>query len=105
VWGDWAAAVTASAGVGLWCLHVALCTRRTLCGAHCLCLCWLTGCCCFRAGLDPDSEKLLREFDQVVYISCNPQTLAQNLNAVADTHDIERFAVFDQVREGTRHCV
>ena len=41
-------------------------------------------------------------FDQVVYISCNPQTLAQNLTAVADTHDIERFAVFDQV-SGTRH--
>lgn len=53
---------------------------------------------CCRAGLDPDTEQLLREFDQVVYISCNPETLAKNLNAVADTHDIERFAVFDQVR-------
>jgi hypothetical protein len=53
--------------------------------------------CCRRAGLDPDTEQLLREFDQVVYISCNPETLAKNLNAVADTHDIERFAVFDQV--------
>jgi tRNA (uracil-5-)-methyltransferase len=51
-----------------------------------------------RAGLDPDTEQLLREFDQVVYISCNPETLAKNLNAVADTHDIARFAVFDQVR-------
>jgi hypothetical protein len=55
-------------------------------------LCWC------RAGLDPDTEQLLREFDQVVYISCNPETLAKNLNAVADTHEIERFAVFDQVR-------
>jgi tRNA (uracil-5-)-methyltransferase len=56
---------------------------------------------CCRAGLDPDTEQLLREFDQVVYISCNPETLAKNLNAVADTHDIERFAVFDQVKRGT----
>lgn len=49
-----------------------------------------------RAGLDPDTEKLLREFDQVVYISCNPETLAKNLAAVSDTHEIKRFAVFDQ---------
>lgn len=41
----------------------------------------------------------MREFDSVVYISCNPETLAKNLNAVADTHDIKRFAVFDQVGE------
>lgn len=36
----------------------------------------------------------------MVYISCNPETLAKNLNAVADTHDIARFAVFDQVGLG-----
>jgi hypothetical protein len=59
---------------------------------------------CCRAGLDPDTEQLLREFDQVVYISCNPETLAKNLTAVADTHDIQRFAVFDQVRPGTSAC-
>lgn len=52
-----------------------------------------------RAGLDPATEQLMREFDSVVYISCNPETLAKNLNAVADTHDIKRFAVFDQVGE------
>lgn len=56
----------------------------------------LLSCAC-RAGLDPDTEKLLREFDQVVYISCNPETLAKNLAAVSDTHEIKRFAVFDQV--------
>jgi tRNA (uracil-5-)-methyltransferase len=50
-----------------------------------------------RAGLDPDTEALLREFEQVLYISCNPETLASNLRAVADTHAIARFAVFDQV--------
>lgn len=60
--------------------------------------------CCCRAGLDPDTEQLLREFDQVMYISCNPETLAKNLTAVADTHDIQRFAVFDQVRQGACAC-
>eukprot|EP00878_Enallax_costatus_P025245 GHUV01027004.1.p1 GENE.GHUV01027004.1~~GHUV01027004.1.p1 ORF type:complete len:129 (-),score=10.14 GHUV01027004.1:132-518(-) len=34
----------------------------------------------------------LQEFRQVVYISCNPETLAKNLRSVTDTHDIVRFA-------------
>ena len=33
---------------------------------------------------------------QVVYISCNPETLAKNLRSVAHSHDIVRMAVFDQ---------
>lgn len=49
-----------------------------------------------RAGLDPATEQLLQDFTQVVYISCNPETLAKNLHSVADSHDIVRFAVFDQ---------
>eukprot|EP00879_Flechtneria_rotunda_P028605 GHRR01030781.1.p1 GENE.GHRR01030781.1~~GHRR01030781.1.p1 ORF type:complete len:125 (-),score=17.25 GHRR01030781.1:82-456(-) len=49
-----------------------------------------------RAGLDPETEQLLQDFKQVVYISCNPETLAKNLKSVRDTHDIVRFAVFDQ---------
>eukprot|EP00803_Ostreobium_quekettii_P008216 evm.model.scf_449.2 EVM.evm.TU.scf_449.2 scf_449:7180-13202(+) len=49
-----------------------------------------------RAGLDKDTEKLLHEFDSIVYISCNPATLRDNLETVKETHDISRFAVFDQ---------
>ncbi|KAL6766526.1 TMU1 [Auxenochlorella protothecoides x Auxenochlorella symbiontica] len=49
-----------------------------------------------RAGLDPDTLQLLHEFDNVIYISCNPETLHANLVAVKDTFDIVEYAVFDQ---------
>ncbi len=38
----------------------------------------------------------LQEFDNIVYISCNPETLAANLRSIASTHSIQRFAAFDQ---------
>lgn len=57
-----------------------------------------------RAGLDPATCKLLAEFDRVVYISCNPETLHANLQGIAGvTHDIQRFAAFDQF-PFTHHC-
>ena len=31
-----------------------------------------------------------------LYISCNPETLAQNIAQLHDTHRIERCALFDQ---------
>lgn len=40
--------------------------------------------------------QLLRAFERVVYISCNPETLAANLASVADSHEIHKMAVFDQ---------
>lgn len=49
-----------------------------------------------RAGLDPDSVELVRRFEQIIYISCNPQTLVENLTALATTHKIAEFALFDQ---------
>ncbi|MCK9467988.1 MAG: tRNA (uridine(54)-C5)-methyltransferase TrmA [Porticoccaceae bacterium] len=49
-----------------------------------------------RAGLDPNTLELARRFKQILYISCNPLTLRDNLTALADTHRIEKFAVFDQ---------
>jgi tRNA (uracil-5-)-methyltransferase len=49
-----------------------------------------------RAGLDENTLDLVRAFDRIVYISCNPATLLANLEALADSHRIERFAVFDQ---------
>jgi tRNA (uracil-5-)-methyltransferase len=49
-----------------------------------------------RAGLDPDTEKLICRFDRILYISCNPKTLAQNLVEITKTHNIESVAVFDQ---------
>jgi len=49
-----------------------------------------------RAGMDPDTCELTRRFERVLYISCNPETLAQNIAQLADTHRIERCALFDQ---------
>ena len=49
-----------------------------------------------RAGLDEDTVKLISRFDNIVYISCNPQTLAENLKQICLTHQIESAAVFDQ---------
>lgn len=49
-----------------------------------------------RAGMDPDTCELTRRFERILYISCNPETLAQNIAQLADTHRIERCALFDQ---------
>lgn len=49
-----------------------------------------------RAGLDPDTLALVQQFDQVVYISCNPETLLDNLQHLKQTHSLKRLALFDQ---------
>lgn len=49
-----------------------------------------------RAGLDAATLELARGFDNVLYISCNPVTLRENLAALAPTHRIAAAAVFDQ---------
>jgi len=49
-----------------------------------------------RAGLDPDSIELVRQFNDVIYISCNPETLKENLKALLTTHKIKKIALFDQ---------
>jgi tRNA (uracil-5-)-methyltransferase len=49
-----------------------------------------------RAGLDEDTVKLISRFDNIVYISCNPQTLSDNLKQICLTHQIQSAAVFDQ---------
>ena len=49
-----------------------------------------------RAGLDPDTVQQVIEYDRILYISCNPDTLKDNLSIICETHRIERFALFDQ---------
>ena len=49
-----------------------------------------------RAGLDEQTIELARRFDRILYISCNPQTLKENVMALHDTHQISAAAVFDQ---------
>ena len=49
-----------------------------------------------RSGLDEGTVKLAQQFDHIIYISCNPDTLKNNLDTLSQTHEVRRFAVFDQ---------
>ncbi|OMH25688.1 tRNA (uridine(54)-C5)-methyltransferase TrmA [Motiliproteus sp. MSK22-1] len=49
-----------------------------------------------RSGLDKDTENLVQSYSRILYISCNPNTLKDNLLGLSETHAIERFALFDQ---------
>jgi tRNA (uracil-5-)-methyltransferase len=49
-----------------------------------------------RAGLDKDSVELVRRFEKIIYISCNPETLKENLALLTTTHKVDKFALFDQ---------
>lgn len=49
-----------------------------------------------RAGLDADTLTLARHFDRIVYVSCNPETLAANVKELGDEYQIDAAAVFDQ---------
>lgn len=49
-----------------------------------------------RAGLDDHTVDIVKGFDNILYVSCNPETLRHNLNSICETHDIMRFAAFDQ---------
>lgn len=49
-----------------------------------------------RAGIDADTLKLLQGFERILYISCNPDSLYDNLKVLSQSHRIERFALFDQ---------
>ena len=49
-----------------------------------------------RAGLDSGTEKLVTEMDHILYISCNPETLAANLQQITKTHRVVKAALFDQ---------
>lgn len=49
-----------------------------------------------RAGLDADTERLVSRFNDIIYVSCNPETLAHNLKTLSKTHDVKQLAVFDQ---------
>ncbi|MAD76554.1 MAG: tRNA (uridine(54)-C5)-methyltransferase TrmA [Rheinheimera sp.] len=49
-----------------------------------------------RAGLDPDTVNLVSRFNDIIYISCNPETLAMNLESLDTTHRIVKTALFDQ---------
>ncbi|MFX4210106.1 tRNA (uridine(54)-C5)-methyltransferase TrmA [Aliarcobacter butzleri] len=49
-----------------------------------------------RSGLDDTTRNLAKDFENIIYISCNPETLHRDLDELTKTHKIEKFALFDQ---------
>jgi len=49
-----------------------------------------------RSGLDNATLSMVQAYPRILYISCNPTTLCENLDTLSQTHQIERLALFDQ---------
>ncbi|MCR4942697.1 MAG: tRNA (uridine(54)-C5)-methyltransferase TrmA [Campylobacter sp.] len=49
-----------------------------------------------RAGLSQSVINFIKKFQNIIYISCNPTTLEQNLNELCQSHEVQKFAIFDQ---------
>ncbi len=49
-----------------------------------------------RAGLDSTTRELIAKFENIIYISCNPDTLARDLEELSKTHRVTKAALFDQ---------
>jgi len=49
-----------------------------------------------RAGLDEASIGLISKIENIIYISCNPDTLARDLVTLTETHSVVEAALYDQ---------
>jgi tRNA (uracil-5-)-methyltransferase len=49
-----------------------------------------------RSGLDEHTVAMASRFPSIIYISCNPHSLAENLRSLHQSHAIKHFALFDQ---------
>ena len=46
-----------------------------------------------RAGMDEATCAMVQDYDNIVYISCNPDTLRKNLDAICKTHQVVRVSL------------
>lgn len=49
-----------------------------------------------RAGLDTGTIELISTIENIIYISCNPETLVRDLETLIKTHDVKEAAMYDQ---------
>lgn len=49
-----------------------------------------------RCGLDAATLRWIQQYDQILYFSCNPETLGDNLSLLSQTHATAQCALFDQ---------
>ncbi|MCK4875434.1 MAG: tRNA (uridine(54)-C5)-methyltransferase TrmA [Sulfurimonas sp.] len=49
-----------------------------------------------RSGMDEASCEFSSRYDNILYISCNPETLVRDLEILCKTHVVEDMALFDQ---------
>ena len=49
-----------------------------------------------RAGLDDGTIELISNIENIIYISCNPDTLARDLKSLTKTHKVINSAIYDQ---------
>ena len=49
-----------------------------------------------RAGLDEGTIELISTIENIIYISCNPETLARDLETLTKTHTVMEAAMYDQ---------
>ncbi len=49
-----------------------------------------------RSGMDDQSCRFTARYKNIIYISCNPQTLLRDLAILCQTHDVLDMALFDQ---------
>ncbi len=56
-----------------------------------------------RAGLDPASVELVSRFNKIIYISCNPDTLASDASIIVNKgYYIDKYGIVDMFSQ-TKH--
>ncbi|MFI3255830.1 MAG: tRNA (uridine(54)-C5)-methyltransferase TrmA [Psittacicella sp.] len=49
-----------------------------------------------RAGIDLKTLSFIKQYDSILYISCNPKTLRENYDFLKDKFEVKKIAIFDQ---------